>query len=71
MLSGWIEHDGSPVPKHATLADEVLVRFRDGYTSKTPVHVWALAGRASNWKWNNPLVDRDNEIVEYKVMEYA
>lgn len=62
----WIEHDGKQYPQHAELVDEVYVRFRDGYETTTPVHVWTFVGRAgNNWKWGS-MPDRGNDIVAYR-----
>ena len=63
----WIDHNGQSRPEHADLADEVYVRFRDGYGSPTPLHVWTFMGAGNNWKAGGP-ADRDNEIVAYRVV---
>lgn len=63
----WIDHDGKPFPRHATLRDMVYVRFRDGTESRYAEHVSYFCGYGNNWKWGAP-ADPENEIVAYKVV---
>jgi hypothetical protein len=63
----WIDHNGKFLPDHARLADQVLVRFRDGEETRAaePVRHWA--GTASNWSWDRRHPS-PSEIVAYRVV---